>query len=181
VNARQQRFVAEYLIDLNATEAAKRAGYSARTSYAIGQRLLKNVEISAAIATAEVERASRVQVKADEVLRELVAIVRTNPSRFTTDAEGRLVLADPDDTESWRAVASVKQKTRYIPRKDDEDIVEREVEFKLWDKNSAIDKAMRHLGILATEVNVHMSAVEQFMLRRHAARQNGANGHRAGA
>ena len=82
--------MAEYLVDLNATKAAERAGYSRKTAYAIGQRLLKDVEIAAAIAAAEAERAARVQVRADEVLRELVAIVRTNPNHFTTDDDGRL-------------------------------------------------------------------------------------------
>ena len=180
MNARQQRFVEEYLVDLNATEAAKRAGYSAKTARFIGAENLTKPNIAAAIAVEQDARAARVQVRADEVLRELIAIVRTNPSRFTTDVEGNLALVDANDTESWRAVASVKQKTRFIPQKDSDDIVEREIEYKLWDKNSAIDKAMRHLGILSTEVNVNLSAVEQFLLRRHAARTNG-NGHRAPA
>lgn len=180
MNARKRRFVDEYLVDLNATEAAKRSGYSAKTAYSIGQRLLKDVEIAASIAVEQDARAARVQVRADEVLRELVAIVRTNPSHFTTDAEGNLALRDPNDMESWRAVASVKQKTRFIPQKNDEPIVEKEVEFKLWDKNAGIDKAMRHLGILASEVNVNINAVEQFLMRRHATRTNG-NGHRASA
>ncbi len=53
---KQARFVEEYLIDLNATAAAKRAGYSERTAYAQGQRLLKNVEIAAAIQKAQKAR-----------------------------------------------------------------------------------------------------------------------------
>lgn len=177
---KKRRFVTEYLVDLNATKAAERTGYSIKTAYSIGQRLLKDVEIASAIAAEQDARAQRVQVRADEVLRELVAIVRTNPSHFTTDEAGNLALRDENDTESWRAVASVKQKTRFIPQKDSDDIVEREIEYKLWDKNSAIDKAMRHLGILATELNVNVNAVEQFLLRRHAARTNG-NGHRTSA
>ena len=49
MNARQKLFVEEYLKDLNATQAAIRAGYSERTAYSQGQRLLKNVEIKNAI------------------------------------------------------------------------------------------------------------------------------------
>jgi Phage terminase, small subunit len=152
VNARQRRFVDEYLVDLNAAQAAIRAGYSAKVARSLGQRLLTNVDIQTAIKRAEDARALRLQVRSDEVLRELVAIVRTNPSHFVLDELGDLALANEADTESWRAVASVKRKTRTIPRKDDEPIIEREVEFRLWDKNSAIDKAMRHLGILETVV-----------------------------
>ena len=48
MNKRQERFVLEWLRDMNATKAAIRAGYSERTAYSIGQRLLKNVEIQTA-------------------------------------------------------------------------------------------------------------------------------------
>ena len=44
MTAKQKRFCNEYLIDCNATQAAIRAGYSAKTAYSVGQRLLKNVE-----------------------------------------------------------------------------------------------------------------------------------------
>lgn len=49
LNARQRRFVDEYLIDLNATQAAIRAGYSEKTARQIGDRLLSNVDIRAAV------------------------------------------------------------------------------------------------------------------------------------
>lgn len=52
LTARQEDFVREFLLDLNATQAAIRAGYSASTAYSQGQRLLKNVEVQAAIAKA---------------------------------------------------------------------------------------------------------------------------------
>lgn len=51
LNERQKLFVKEYLISQNATEAAKKAGYSDRTAYSQGQRLLKHVEVAKAIQT----------------------------------------------------------------------------------------------------------------------------------
>ena len=54
--ARQHRFVAEYQVDLNATQAALGAGYSGRTAPQQGSRLLKNVEVQAAIATQQARR-----------------------------------------------------------------------------------------------------------------------------
>ncbi len=74
VNARQQRFVEEYLIDLNATQAAIRAGYSERTSYSQGQRLLKNVEIQSAIQSLQNTRSERTQITADKVLTDIELI-----------------------------------------------------------------------------------------------------------
>lgn len=65
---RQRRFIDEYLIDLNATQAAIRAGYSQRTAYSIGEENLKKPEISQAIEAAQASRAARVAVSQDEVL-----------------------------------------------------------------------------------------------------------------
>ena len=59
LTAKQARFTEEYLVDLNATQAAKRAGYSEKTAGSQGQRLLKNVEVAAAIAEAMSERSKR--------------------------------------------------------------------------------------------------------------------------
>ncbi len=53
---RQARFVEEYLLDLNATQAAIRAGYSKKTAYSQGERLLRNVEVAAAVAEAKSAR-----------------------------------------------------------------------------------------------------------------------------
>ena len=69
---RQQRFVYEYLLDLNATQAAVRAGYSARTAEQQGPpRLLGNVEIVEAVKAAQQSRSDRVQITQDDVLRGL--------------------------------------------------------------------------------------------------------------
>ena len=71
---KQGRFVAEYLIDLNATQAAIRAGYSVKTAGQIGEQNLKKLEIAAAVKAAMEKRADRNGVTQDEVisgLREL--------------------------------------------------------------------------------------------------------------
>ncbi|MDG6310861.1 terminase small subunit, partial [Glaesserella parasuis] len=69
---KQQRFVEEYLIDLNATQAAIRAGYSEKTARSIGQRLLTFVDIQEAIQEAQNKRAERVNVTQDDVLKGLL-------------------------------------------------------------------------------------------------------------
>ncbi|MES2355598.1 MAG: terminase small subunit [Pseudomonadota bacterium] len=71
---KQKAFVDEYLKDPNATEAAKCAGYSQKTAYSIGQRLLKNVEIQKAIEVAQAERSKRTLITADKVLERLEEI-----------------------------------------------------------------------------------------------------------
>lgn len=71
---KQEAFVREYLIDLNATQAAIRAGYSEATAYSIGQENLNKPEIAAAISEAQADRAERTQINADYVLNRLVEI-----------------------------------------------------------------------------------------------------------
>lgn len=70
---KQRAFVLEYLVDLNATQAAIRAGYSARTANEQGARLLANVSVAQAIAAAQASRMERTKVDADWVLTRLAA------------------------------------------------------------------------------------------------------------
>lgn len=72
LNPRQQRFVAEYLIDLNATQAAIRAGYAARSARQTGAENLTKPDISKAIAAAQSERFARLEVTSDTVLKGLL-------------------------------------------------------------------------------------------------------------
>lgn len=100
LTAKQQRFVEEYLVDLNATQAAIRAGYSAKNADKIASQLLGKARVAEAIAAAKSERASRVAVSADYVLNNLVEIVERSMQRapvfdmkgnHVTDEEGRHV------------------------------------------------------------------------------------------
>jgi len=70
---KQQRFVDEYLIDLNATQAAIRAGYSERTAAEIGWENLSKPHVAHAIALAQAERATRTHIAQDDVIRGLLA------------------------------------------------------------------------------------------------------------
>ncbi len=83
---RQKRFVEEYLVDLNATQAAIRAGYSPRTAYSTGQRLLKNVEVQAAIQEAMEERSRRTEVTQDMVVDELRAVAFAQAADYSDSA-----------------------------------------------------------------------------------------------
>lgn len=74
LNDKRARFVDEYLIDLNATQAAVRAGYSERTAYSQGQRLLKDVEVQAQLQKRMQDRQQRTEINADYVLKRLVEI-----------------------------------------------------------------------------------------------------------
>lgn len=76
---KQQRFVDEYLADPNATQAAIRAGYSARTAEKIGSENLRKPEVAAAIAEAQRQRSERTAITADRVLAEAWALLTADP------------------------------------------------------------------------------------------------------
>ena len=106
---KQKRFIEEYLIDLNATQAAIRAGYSPDTAYSIGNENLKKPEIKAHIDKAMAERSKRTGVNADRVVMELAKIAFVNADdvidfKTATVKEG----ARPED---MAAIQSVKVKT----------------------------------------------------------------------
>lgn len=71
LSAKQKRFVAEYLIDLNATQAAIRAGYSRRTAKSIGSENLTKPDVAAAIAAAQGKVSEALELTAEKVLRDL--------------------------------------------------------------------------------------------------------------
>ncbi|MFU8927766.1 terminase small subunit [Acinetobacter puyangensis] len=104
LRGKQQRFVDEYLIDRNATQAAIRAGYSAKTAYSIGEQNLKKLEIAKAIEDGERELAKRAQVSQEYVVKTIVkTIERSMQSEAVTDRDGIPVCAEDADGE-WRPV-----------------------------------------------------------------------------
>ena len=92
---KQEAFVREYLIDLNATQAAIRAGYSEATAYSQGQRMLKNVEVAAEIQKAMDERSKRTEITSDYVLTTIHdTIERCRQAKPVIDRKGEPVLVE---------------------------------------------------------------------------------------
>lgn len=95
LNPKQAAFVREYLIDLNATQAAIRAGYSKKTAYSQGERLLKHAEIKKHIAAASAERAKRTEITSDYVLGTICETVeRCRQSYPVLDRKGEQVYVE---------------------------------------------------------------------------------------
>lgn len=175
LNEKQEIFVREYLVDLNATQAAMRAGYSERTAHSQGQRLLKHVEVAAAIAAAQDKRAERVAFDADRVLLEIGRIATSDLRRAFND-DGGLKNPSAWDDDTAAAISSVKVVTRRAPGGGEDAEVEYVTELKLWDKNSALDKAGKHLGMFREQIDVNVKTDLAAMIaarRRHVAERNG--------
>jgi phage terminase small subunit len=148
---RQERFVAEYLVDLNATAAAARAGYAKPNKQ--GPRLLVNVGVQARVAELRAEQLERVQVRADDVLRELMHVAFSDigdPDGGILDFGGDQPTFRPARQVSRRSrkcISSWAMTERVIGRGDDA-VTETKTKFTLWNKLQALDKLMRHLGLL---------------------------------
>jgi phage terminase small subunit len=156
LTAKQKLFAEEYIVDLNATQAAIRAGYSENTASETGYENLRKPQIAEYIQELMDERSKRTEITADMVLREYAKIgfsnitdylkVSVKPRPVTIDtADGTTTImedmqgvdlfdTDTIDSEKMRAVAEIKQTRDGIA-------------LKLHDKKGALDSIARHLGM----------------------------------
>lgn len=148
LNARQQRFVEEYLIDLNATQAAIRAGYK-KTEYTDtnANKLLENTRIREAIDKAMAERSKRTGINQDRVIQELARIAFVNPQNVINAEDGSV--RDGATEDDLACIQSVKVKTMNSEKGYSE---EREV--RLNDKIKALELLGKHLGMFKDKVEL---------------------------
>lgn len=146
---KQQRFVDEYLIDLNATQAAIRAGYSVKTANEQGSQNLAKLSIQQAIAEQMAERSKRTGINQDRVVLELAKIALVKMTDIV-DNQGRIKSdASPDDLA---CIESVKYKES---ESDTGSSVEREV--KIASKLKALELLGKHLGMWNDELDVNIT------------------------
>lgn len=143
---RQARFVDEYIVDLNAKQAAIRSGYSKKTAEVQGSRLLSNAKVADAIAKRQKERGERTQLTADRVIKELGRIA-LGDIRSLFDERGNLRRPSELSADEAAMLSSVEVVTRSIG----DGQIEYVHKLKAWDKVSALDKLMRHLGEYAAD------------------------------
>jgi phage terminase small subunit len=151
LDPKRARFVQEYLIDLNATQAAIRAGYSKKTAYSQGQRLLKNVEVQKTIQRAQAARAERVEESKDDWLRELKLIGHSNISDLVDiDSDTGAIRAKgfkEMPKGASRAIESITEvRTIHESADGKQCVVNSRLTFKLHSKLDALDKIGKHLG-----------------------------------
>lgn len=107
MNARQKRFCDEYLIDCNATQAAIRTGYSPKTAYSNGQRLLKNAEVKSRIDELLEQLHSEKTADAQEIMEYLTKVVRgesqSDVLSLCGDGCQKVIKKPPDEKERLKA------------------------------------------------------------------------------
>jgi phage terminase small subunit len=163
---KQRAFVREYLVDLNATQAAIRAGYSEDTARAIGCENLTKPNIQDAIATAMRERAERTNIRADMVLKELAKIGFSDIRKAAKWTSSLIREEDNPDGGEVTVIKHIVTNTVQVTASDEIDddtaaaISEISqdarggVKIKFHDKRAALVDMGKHLGLFKDKVEV---------------------------
>lgn len=148
---KQQRFVEEYLVDLNATQAAIRAGYSQKTAQEIGSENLSKPIIRQAVEAAVAARSDRTRVTADDVVRELKRVAFLDPRRVLSwGPQG--VTVRPSESLSADDAAAVAEASQTVTEAGGT------VRVKLADKLRALELLGKHLGMFVDRQQVDSTA-----------------------
>lgn len=149
LTAKQRVFVSEYLIDFNATRAARAAGYAGRYLHTNASKLLQNTTIAAEIRRCINERA----MSADEVLLRTADIARGDLSEWITD-DGEVDIAAMRAAGKGHLLKKYKQTRRVTTTKGGGEFETTTVEFELYPADAAHDKLMRYHGLYNDKLRV---------------------------
>ena len=147
--SRQDVFVEEYLVDLNATQAAIRAGYSVKTANEQASRLLANVKVQTQIAKAMAERSKRTGINQDRVVLELAKIALVKMTDIVT-ADGKIREDASEDDLS--CIESIKYK-----HSDTDTGCSEEREIKIASKIKALELLGKHLGMWNDKIDLNVT------------------------
>ena len=153
LSGKEKRFVDEYLIDLNATRAALRAGYGNKPTSAsvTGCNLLGKPNIQSALQTAKDQRAKRTEVSQDRVITELAKLAFSKLTDFV-EWDGSSVTIKPSEGLDHTDAAAVAEVSRS------DTLHGTNIRVKLHDKVKSLELLARHLGLLNDKISVDEKA-----------------------
>lgn len=162
---KQKLFVDEYLIDLNATQAAIRAGYKEKTAYSMGWQNLKKLEVQQSIEKAMQKREDRTEITQDRVLRELEKIGFSD-LRGAFNENGSLKMPKDWSDEAAAAISSIEVITKNLGEGE----VEYVHKIKLWDKKGGLELIGKHLKMFTDKVEATLDQREPFIIEKENAK-----------
>lgn len=177
LNVKQRTFAQEYLVDLNATQAAIRAGYSEKTANSQGSRLLANAKVKAAIDHLMAERSQRTQVTVDRVLEEIAKLAFANMMDYVTiNGDGTAYVDLTQVTREQAAALGEVIVDQYTEGEDDDEREVKRVKIKLIDKTKNLELLGRHLKMFTDKLEV--DAGDKTVAALRAGRQRVAEARR---
>ncbi len=155
---KQKIFIKEYLIDLNATQAAIRAGYSEKTANRIATENLSKPVIREALTQAMEKRENELEITAEMVLNEFARIAFVDPRNFfNPDGSAKAITELDEDTAS--ALAGFQIDDLFEGKGKDRQLIGYVKKYKIADKIRALEALAKHLGI--TSENIKVSGFEE--------------------
>ena len=177
LNPKQKRFCDEYVIDLNATQSAIRAGYSEKTAGSQGQRLLQNVEIQTAINALNSKRSAKTGITAERVLSELGKIAFSDLKSYLSFDENGVKFKDSEEVDGT-VISEVSSQetvtTRNTGDEDSETTKKIHLKMKLHDKMKALELLGKHLSIF-NDLSSDLTQAEIQSLKKQAQKEIEAN------
>jgi phage terminase small subunit len=150
---KQERFVLEYIVDLNATQAALRAGYSPKTAMEQGYQLLQKTSVAQAVQAAKAAQAERTGLTADRVLQEIARLAFVDLRKlFAADGSLKPITDLDDDTAA--ALASVQVDELWEQVDDHRQPVGQTKKIRLWNKTENLTLLAKHLRLLVDRVEL---------------------------
>ena len=169
---KQRRFVSEYLINLNATQAAIRAGYSEKCAAEQGYDNLRKPQIAAAIAEGQAKRFEKAELSADRVLEEMRRIALADPLAYW-DEDGDLKPIKELTAEQAAALAGFEVVIKNAKAGDNQTDTVHKIKF--WDKVRMLEQLGKHFGLIVEKVDVNVQGLgTRLDEAREAARQRNA-------
>lgn len=152
LSEKRQRFVDEYLVDLNGARAARSAGYSERTANRIASTLLSKVDIQQAIEAGRARTAQVLELRREDVLRQLQRIGFSDPRKFF-DEQGRVLPITNLDDDTAAALQSFEVEMRQLDGADMPAVPVLKVRFS--DRKAALDAILKAQGWNSAEKYEH--------------------------
>lgn len=156
---KQAAFVRQYLVDKNATQAAIRAGYSAKTASSAGERLLRNVEVSAAIERETSDIAGRLGITAERVLLERSRLAFFDVRKLFRD-DGSPIPVNELDAEAAAAIAGLEVAEIWEGSGEDRHFVGYLKKYKLASKDPNLASLEKYFGLNEKAIRYRLPVIE---------------------
>lgn len=160
---KQKEFCSQYLVDLNATQAAIRAGYKARSAAVHAARMLNKANIQEYISELMEEREKRTEITQDMVLKEYAKLAFFDPQKLYDDS-GNLLPVKQLDKDVAAALVSIEV-SEII---SDGAVMSMTKKVRVSDKKGALDSVARHLGMFNDRLQVGFERIEDIIARINA-------------
>jgi phage terminase small subunit len=155
---KQIAFVAEYLVDKNATQAAIRAGYSAKTANEQGARLLANVSVRATIDSALAKQADTLEISAARILRERARLAFLDPGKLF-DADGQPIPIQNLDPDTRACIVGIEVQEQFEGHGEERRFIGYMKKYRLAGKDASLAALEKRFGLVEKPIRFKLPPV----------------------